>query len=293
MNTQNRSGGSAFRHIAAVGLSVLMILCFLLPLTAIPSHAAPQLLVDEADNLSPDEERVLNDMLIDVSDRYDADVVLLIVDSLNGADAQAYADDFYDYNGYADDGVLFLLSVGDSEYAFSTLGWAAESLTDAALDMIENDVLAALRNGKETQDYYDAYVSYIEGVDRYLGIAESGTPFEYDNAESEQLHGFAALKNTLGGNVIFSAIAGFVTSFLYMGRQKQKLRSVHRQRGAATYVTGGGPVLTVSDDRFVNRTVNRVPIPKREPSGRSRSGGGTTFHTSSSGRSHGGRSGKF
>ena len=293
MNRQNQSGGRQVHYIAQAALSVLVMLCFLLPFTAIVSHAAPQLLVDEADNLSPDEERVLNDMLIDVSDRYDADVVLLIVDSLNGADAQAYADDFYDYNGYADDGVLFLLSVGDSEYAFSTLGRTAESLTDAALDMIENDVLTGLRSGKATQDYYDAYVAYIEGVDQYLGIAESGTPFEYDSAEGEALHGFAALKNTLGGNVLFSAIAGFVTSFLYMGRQKRKLKSVRRQRGAATYVTGGGPVLTVSDDRFVNRTVNRVPIPKREPSGRSGSGRGTTFHTSSSGRSHGGRSGKF
>ena len=292
MNRQNQSGGRQVHHIAAAALSVLMMLCFLLPLTAIVSHAAPQLLVDEADNLSPDEERVLNDMLIDVSDRYDADVVLLIVDSLNGADAQAYADDFYDYNGYADDGVLFLLSVGDSEYAFSTLGRTAESLTDAALDMIENDVLTGLRSGKATQDYYDAYVAYIEGVDQYLGIAESGTPFEYDSAEGEALHGFAALKNTLGGNVLFSAIAGFVTSFLYMGGQKRKLRSVRRQRGAATYVTGGGPVLTISNDQFVNRTVNRVPIPKREPS-KSGSGRGTTFHTSSSGRSHGGRSGKF
>lgn len=293
------------RHRETARLSIRRLLAFVLPvfltvlvLCAGAVKAAPQLLVDEADNLTPDEERVLTERLSEVSDRYDADVVLVIIDSLNGADAQAYADDFYDYNGYYENGVLFLLSVNDSEYAFSTLGTVAYDLTDAAIDMIEEDVLSGLRRGKDTRDYYDAYVAYIEGVDKYLGIASSGEPFEYDTpgaGEEEPLHGFAAFKNHLGGNVILSSIAGIAGSFAYMGTQKRKLKSVRRQRGAANYVTGNGPVLTVSDDRFINRSVNKTPIPRREPSSNARSGSGrgTTFHTSSSGRSHGGRSGKF
>ena len=291
-NRTKRMRGTAAR-LAGTVLLFLAVLCVCM-CARVTAQAAPQLLVDEADNLTPDEERALTDMLIEVSDRYDADIVVLVIDSLNGSDAQAYADDFYDQNGYADDGALFLFSVGDSEYAFSTLGRTAEALTDAALDMIEDDVLNGLRNGKATQDYYDAYVAYIEGVDTYLGIAESGTPFEYET--EEPIRGFEALRQTLGGNVLFSAIGGFVGSFLYMGRQKSKLKSVHRQRGAATYVTGGGPALTVSDDRFVNKSVNRTPIRQSAPPSSSRTGSarrGTTYHTSSSGRSHGGRSGKF
>ena len=277
---------------ALPALLCVWMLCF----SAVYVHAAPQLLVDEADHLTADEERALTEMLNEVSDRYDADVAILIVETLNGTDAQAYADDYYDYNGFADDGVLFLLSVGDSEYAFSTLGRVAEGLTDAALDMIEHDVVSALRRGKADQDYYDAFVAYIEGVDKYLGIAASGEPFEYSSAreDEEPMHGVQAVKNHLGGNVVLSAITGVAGSFAYMSGQKRKLKSVHRQRGAASYVTGNGPVLTVADDRFINRSVNKTPIPKREPSSGGRSSGrGTTYHTSSSGRSHGGRSGKF
>ena len=276
-------------------LMLLVAVCVLvLSCASVSVKAAPQLLVDEADNLTPDQERTLTDRLIEVGDRYDADVVLLILDSLNGADAQSYADDFYDYNGYAENGVLFLLSVGDSKYAFSTLGTVAEGLTDAALDMIEARVVDALVRGKEDRDYYDAYVAYIEGVDRYMGMAAEGHPFEYEAADDgEPMHGVAALKNHLGGNVMLSAITGVAGSLAYMGGQKRKLKSVHRQRSAASYVTGNGLVLTASDDRFINRTVNRTPIPKQKSSSDSRSSGGTTYHTSSSGRSHGGRSGSF
>lgn len=57
-------------------------------------------LVDRADLLSELEEEELEARLDEISERQQADVVVVTVNSLDGKSAQDYADDFYDYNGY-------------------------------------------------------------------------------------------------------------------------------------------------------------------------------------------------
>ena len=56
-------------------------------------------LVDRADLLSELEEEELEARLDEISERQQADVVVVTVNSLDGKSAQDYADDFYDYNG--------------------------------------------------------------------------------------------------------------------------------------------------------------------------------------------------
>ena len=55
---------------------------------------------------------------------------------LNGMDTDNYADDFYDYNGYKDDGVLLFISMSTSEMYISTKGRGTDYITDYGIDYI-------------------------------------------------------------------------------------------------------------------------------------------------------------
>ena len=61
--------------------------------------------IDEAGLLEDKEIEKLSENIEDLSDKYNMDIVLLTVDSLNGKTPNEFADDFYDYNGYAEDGI--------------------------------------------------------------------------------------------------------------------------------------------------------------------------------------------
>ena len=102
-------------------------------------------LVDNADLLSNEEEQSLLAQLDEISERQQCDVVIVTVDSLDGKEVVAYADDFYDYNGYGfgqdRDGVLLLVCMGEREYAISTTGFGIDDLTDYGLVYIEDQFL--------------------------------------------------------------------------------------------------------------------------------------------------------
>ena len=72
-------------------------------------------LTDSAGLLSEGEAQNILTKLDEVSERQKFDIVILTVDSLEGATATEYADDFFDYYGYGygeeKDGILFLISM--------------------------------------------------------------------------------------------------------------------------------------------------------------------------------------
>lgn len=86
---------------------------------------------------------------------------------------------------------------------------------------------------------------------------------------------------------------GFVVAFIMAQVKKSKLKSVKNQVAANAYKKQGSMKVTAKEDRYINSIVTKRLIPRDdEDHGRS-GGGGSTTHVSSSGRSHGGRSGGF
>ena len=77
---------------------------------AIPEERQKPLLVDNAGLLTEEESNALLNKLEDISQKYENEVGIVTVNSLEGKTAEAYADDYYDYNGYGygenDDGLL-------------------------------------------------------------------------------------------------------------------------------------------------------------------------------------------
>ena len=112
--------------------SLLWIFVLIFPVMAsdipeIPTERQKPLLVDEAGLLSEEESSTLINKLEEISQRQENEVAVVTVNSLEGKTAEAYADDYYDYNGYGygenDDGLLLLVSMGEREWAITTYGY--------------------------------------------------------------------------------------------------------------------------------------------------------------------------
>ena len=81
---------------------------------------------------------------------------------------------------------------------------------------------------------------------------------------------------------------GLVAGLLVTGNMRRKLKTVRKQDRAASYVRQGSMNVTRSNDFYLYSTVSKSAKPKNEDSN-----GGSSTHTSSSGDTFGGSSGKF
>jgi len=111
-----------------VSLTLMLLLCLSLVIPCAALSGLPRL-VDDAGLLNQNEADSLLSQLDSISEKQQADIVVLTVTSLNGKSAEAYADDFYDQNGYGfgsdNSGVLLLLAMSEREYHISTTGQCA------------------------------------------------------------------------------------------------------------------------------------------------------------------------
>ncbi len=68
--------------------------------------------MDDADLLTDAETAELQQKLAALAEKYGKDAVILTTKSTSGKSAMAYADDYYDEHGYAEDGILLLTDMG-------------------------------------------------------------------------------------------------------------------------------------------------------------------------------------
>ena len=251
--------------------SLILIVCMT---TAISAASMPRL-VDGADLLTDSEEITLLSMLDEISERQMLDVVIVTTNTLEGKSPMAYADDFYDYNGYgfgaSYDGVLLLVSMEDRDWWISTCGYGITAFTDYGIDCLADRFLSVLGSGY----YADAFEIFAEGCDEYITMARNGKPFD-----------IGAEPFDASGAMMIAVVIGLIAAFIVTASMKGQLKSV-RQQSAGSYLKQDSMRITDSRDLYLYRNVSRV---RRQTES---SGGGSSTHTSSSGRSHGGGGGKF
>lgn len=272
-----------------ISFLMITVLCllFVFPVFAQESTQTehPSRVVDEADILTDDEEAELLACVDEISERQEFDVVIALVESLDGQEVEEYAADYYDYNGYGmgenSDGILLLVSIEEREWYILTTGYGIDAFWESDLDRLEEAFLSDLSSG----NYLDAFLAFAEGCDDHLTYVENGVDAGYDYEEGYSARGNRFL------NVLLSLIIGPLLAFLPVSIMKGNLKSVKSQRAAGVYIKPGSEKITLQRDIFLYHTINRVPRPKENHSGASR-GGGSSFR-GSSGRSHGGRGGRF
>ena len=265
-----------------------MMACILILLAsfAVPAFAdstAP-LVVDNADLLSASEEADLSTKLEQIRSNQNFDIVILTVDSLEGKSVEAYADDFFDYNGYGQgteqDGCLLLISMEDRDWGISTSGFGIRALTDAGQRYITEQVVPYFSAG----DFYGGLLQFADLCDSFVTQAKTGDPYDTDNLP----RGPVPIAPSLGAG----GILGLIVARLRMGAAKSQLKSKSRKTGAKDYISHDDGAVTLDEvkDTFLFTNVTRVMIVTPKSGG---GGGGSTVHTSSSGHTHGGSHGKF
>lgn len=232
----------------------------------VPVERTLPLVVDNADLLDDDEEAYFISELEVLGGKYDLEIAILTVDTYEGKDSQAYADDFYDYNGYGygenDDGLMIVFNTGKEDgtrnITLTTHGTAIDYITDLERDVIFEMMIPELKNG----EYTAAFEAFLSEADSAI---DPSVPVFF---------------------IPLSVVIGFALAFLIVKIQASKLKTVRAQVDAADYV--GNVMLTSQYDNFMYKNVTSSPKAESSSGG---SGGST--HTSSSGRTHGGGSRNF
>ena len=281
------------KRLTISALVLLLIFALALPTLAadVPptsGQAAQQrlypLLVDDAQLLSDTEEARLLATLEEISARQKMDVAVITVAQLDGRTVEAYTDDFYDYFGYGQqntrDGVMLLLSMGERELHMTAVGRGIRAFTDAGRAYILDEcVMPLLSDGA----YAEAFGEFAAQCDAFITQAKTGEPYDgsfMPKGEFKPL-GFIWL--------ILAVAAGAIITASVSGRLKKQMKSVERQRAAASYAVDGSLAITGRYDQFI--TTRRTQTPRAKSSGSSSTG--STTHTSSSGTTHSGTSRKF
>lgn len=255
------------------------------------AYSGPTLVYDETGLLSEAEKEGLEKDAEILSDRFKCTIAFAFVNSLNGYQSiQDFSDDFYDSNGYgyyaSKDGILLIVSIAERKTHLTTTGKAIDLFTDYGLEKTENSFLGHLKVG----NYSYAVKSFFSSCTNILEFYENnGFPYDSpengsDNSQKRKMSPAAFL-----GSLGFGLALGGVP----LQRQKASMKSVKFCENATEYKARSVD-LRIRNDRFLRKNLTRVPKPKDESrnSGVFR-GGGSSIHISSSGHSHGGRSGSF
>lgn len=285
-------------------------------ITVQAAESHPSRVVDEADILTNAEETDLLSLADEISERQQFDIVIVTVESLDGNDIQYYAADYYDYNGYGMgenyDGAMFIISMEEREWFVLTTGYGIDVLTDAEIDDMSEDIVPYLSDGeyemafRKFAVYCDKQLAHEKGTDS--GATQDGTSDEsivvggneveyYDNLMEDEDSSYEdeiyyeENSSDRGGSpgIVLSVIIGLVLALFPVLTMRGQLKSVHMQSNAGGYEKRETRKITVQRDTFLYHTVNRVPKPKENKS----SGGSSSTFRGSSGRSHGGRGGRF
>lgn len=255
-------------------LIVLLTICLL---TATVS-ARTGYLEDKADLLTNAEASALEDLLEEISTRQGVDIVIVTVNSTDGDSMMDYADDFYDYNEYREDGILLLVNMDEEDRScyISTAGYGITAFTDAGMDYMYDQFLPDLGEGK----YVQSFETFANLCDEFITQAKTGDPYDRHNLPKDPFNVIINLLVALG--------LGLIAALVVTLHMKGQLKTVRPQMQADAYMRAGSLKLTQSRDLFLYAHTSR------HPRSQSSSGsGGSTTHTSSSGTTHGGSGRKF
>lgn len=239
--------------------------------------ARKPLVVDLGNFFTPAQENQLTQEATTLGNQYQMDIVIVTTSDTRGKSARAYADDYFDDNGYGvgpnRDGILFLLDYDNREAYISTSGSGIRYLTDQRIDQILDAVMdGGLRNGRN----FEATQAFLNRTAAFL---QAGIPAgQYNEAERPRsitfVEGLLGLLGAGGTGLGFFA----TTRRSYKGRARP---NIFEFRGNSIVNMG------ITQDNLINSYVSTRHIPPPPPPGGGFSGRSTT-HTSGSGRTHGG-----
>ncbi len=225
------------------------------------------LVTDDADLIPDDVEAELLARCETIAAEYEMEVAIHTTYDFGGLIAEAYADDYYDFNGYGygenDDGMLVVYKPGEEgerEIYITTHGNGSSVFFQG----IREGIITDMKDYLIAEDYEKAFNTYLDRAEEQL---KPGTPVIW---------------------LFVLACVGAVVGLLITGSMTSKNKSVVAQNHAKVYTRQGSMVVTGAQDVYAYSFVDTKP--KQSSSD---SGDDDSTHTSSSGRTHSGSGAKF
>ena len=251
---------------------IIAAICFLSTIAAYADFQNPPI-ADGAEYLTEEQNNELSAQLDKIREKYSFDVVFVSEKSLSASDEQAAADDIYDYNGYgygeSYDGILFYIAKAERKYHFSTCGSGETIFNENGLAYLEKKIVPYLKK----DNYYAAVKSYADHTEELLEMAADGKPF------NKTQHSMKYILCVVAGALLLPLIL----AYFMMYKKLCAMKTAVKEDNAANYMKPNSMNLDFSRDIFLYSTVTKTENPKSD----------SGSHTSSSGRSHGGRGGSF
>ena len=228
------------KRMCSVLLALLLVAVLAIPGFAAGNPGDLPYVVDNAGILSWDEEETLEKKAQSISEKYACDVLILTVDSLGNSTPTAFADDYFDYNGYGvggdRSGIVLVLSMEERKCTLSARGFAVDAFTDYGQDYMWDQILPEFGD----DDYYGGFEVYLQLSDELLSQARAGEPLDVDTDSG--VGGFA---------YVLCVIVGFLLALIPMSVLKKQVKNVDSKFGAGDYVTAEGLQLSQKTDRFL------------------------------------------
>ena len=263
----------------AFTILLILILCLSFAPAAYADEANH--VTDLADIISYDDWIVLEERAMEISEKYNCQVMIVTFDDFEEYgfyQLRDLAQEFYEVFelGYGAEGscVLFSISMADRDFDLRAWGYGNTAFTDYGKDvMLDKHILPLL--GRD--QYFEAFLAYLDKAEEFLAMARNGTPFDIGTDPD------AAQKSFLI-RLAITIFAPLLIAFALCFYWKSQMKTAKAARKADQYIPPGGFQLTGQQDQFLYRTETRRKIEKK-----SSSGGGTTIGSKGSS----GRSGKF
>lgn len=288
------------RFIAAL---LCLVLVNVIPVSATEEVSLPKV-VDNADLLSDAEETELTTLVNDIATVYQIDVVLVTENQRQEADIQAEADMLFDSNGYGigdkKNGVLFVLDMGNREWAISTHGDAIMLFSDYDLNSLGQ---TAAQNYFANGQYRDGFVTYVAGIVRICekklnsqgneqnagdesteangtAAAEADdTEDAMDEVEKNQApnSGIADTDQTQTGmeppsepasptDYLYPAFLGaLIITIIYMVSMKKGMKKARKQQNADAYQSRDASMQIRKSDVFLTTSITKTPVKQKDP----------------------------
>ena len=251
---------------------MIVLLCFVSAITVYADFINPTI-TDSVGYLTEEQNKELSARLDKIRKQYNFDIVFVSEDRISAYDAQAAADDIYDYNGYGYgenyDGILFYIADYERKYHFSVCGSGETIFNENGLKYLEKIVVPFLKE----DNYYAAVKSYADHTEELLEMAAEGKPF------NKRQHSMKYILCVVAGALLLPLIL----AYFMMHKKLCAMKTAVKEDNAANYMKPNSMNLDFSRDIFLYSTVTKTEKPKSD----------SGSHTSSSGRSHGRRGGSF
>ncbi len=252
------------KRILLTGAAAVMMLSPFSVTASAADYKEQARVIDNAEVLTQDEIDSLEKKIQTVIDKDNFDIVIVTEYDLQGKTPTAYADDFYDYNGYGvgknKDGVLLLVPfpLDSAKRHISTTGFGIKVYTDEKIQEAGSKILAKL----QSEDYYGAFDTFIESTKTNIAQANSDK----------------TVRIIIG--VLIGVGIGLIVAIITLLVLRSQLTSVSFEHGASNYEVQGSFHLTRSQDIFLFKNVKKTR--------KSNDSGGSSTHSGSSGTTHGG-----